>query len=296
MQSLQAASAAAGSAATRRDDLAGARPPAPRAATAHCTTPSVARGRAIDDLGAEDEACGDRAAAQPRQALRAARARDQARAAPRAVRASPRARRCAGRRRAPARARHPWRRRRSRPASPAAAARCGRRAAGCAATKAYIASGPSAAPCAARHLVEVGAGAEHFLRRSARAAPCQSVRDRQHVELPFETRSHSSLMAFTGGRHSVSVAIASAMRDVDHRGSPLASSFRPGAGARAPSRCAVAPPPPPGWPPRRPAGRRAACKRWILPVAVLGRLSTNSIQRGYFQGPIVRLTCTLSSS
>ena len=37
-------------------------------------------------------------------------------------------------------------------------------------------------------------------------------------------------------------------------------------------------------------------KRWIFPVAVFGRLSTNSIQRGYFHGPIVRFTCTLSSS
>ena len=37
-------------------------------------------------------------------------------------------------------------------------------------------------------------------------------------------------------------------------------------------------------------------KRWIFPVAVFGKLSTNSIQRGYFQGPIARFTCTLSSS
>ena len=37
-------------------------------------------------------------------------------------------------------------------------------------------------------------------------------------------------------------------------------------------------------------------KRWIFPVAVFGRLSTNSIQRGYFHGPIARFTCTLSSS
>src|SRR5450830_1235555 len=37
-------------------------------------------------------------------------------------------------------------------------------------------------------------------------------------------------------------------------------------------------------------------KRWTFPVAVFGRLSTNSIQRGYFQGPIARFTCTLSSS
>jgi hypothetical protein len=29
-------------------------------------------------------------------------------------------------------------------------------------------------------------------------------------------------------------------------------------------------------------------ERWIFPVAVLGKLSINSIQRGYFQGPMAR--------
>src|SRR6185437_13786143 len=37
-------------------------------------------------------------------------------------------------------------------------------------------------------------------------------------------------------------------------------------------------------------------KRWIFPVAVFGRLSTISIQRGYFHGPIFCLTCSLSAS
>ena len=37
-------------------------------------------------------------------------------------------------------------------------------------------------------------------------------------------------------------------------------------------------------------------KRWILPVAVFGRLSTTSIQRGYFQAPIFCLTCSFSAS
>src|SRR6267142_2792298 len=36
--------------------------------------------------------------------------------------------------------------------------------------------------------------------------------------------------------------------------------------------------------------------RWIFPVAVLGRLSTTSIQRGYFHGPIFCLTCSFSAS
>ena len=36
-------------------------------------------------------------------------------------------------------------------------------------------------------------------------------------------------------------------------------------------------------------------KRWILPVAVFGRPSTNSIQRGYFHTPIRSFTCVLSS-
>ena len=40
---------------------------------------------------------------------------------------------------------------------------------------------------------------------------------------------------------------------------------------------------PPIQPPR-------SLKRWILPVAVFGRLSTNSIQRGYFHVPIRPLT------
>src|SRR5438552_2875102 len=37
-------------------------------------------------------------------------------------------------------------------------------------------------------------------------------------------------------------------------------------------------------------------KRWIFPVAVFGKLSTTSIQRGYFHGPIFCLTCCFSAS
>ena len=37
-------------------------------------------------------------------------------------------------------------------------------------------------------------------------------------------------------------------------------------------------------------------KRWIFPVAVFGKLSTSSIQRGYFHGPIFALTCSFSAS
>src|ERR1700727_2213988 len=36
--------------------------------------------------------------------------------------------------------------------------------------------------------------------------------------------------------------------------------------------------------------------RWIFPVAVFGKLSTTSIQRGYFHGPIFCLTCSFSAS
>ncbi len=51
------------------------------------------------------------------------------------------------------------------------------------------------------------------------------------------------------------------------------------------------------WPPPlRLIALSRSMKRWIFPVAVFGRLSTNSIQRGYFQGPMLRFTCTLSSS
>src|SRR6195952_4754127 len=35
---------------------------------------------------------------------------------------------------------------------------------------------------------------------------------------------------------------------------------------------------------------------WIFPVAVFGKLSTTSIQRGYFHGPIFCLTCSFSAS
>src|SRR4029078_5094878 len=37
-------------------------------------------------------------------------------------------------------------------------------------------------------------------------------------------------------------------------------------------------------------------KRGIFPVAALGSLSTTSIQRGYFQGPIFCLTCSFNAS
>src|SRR5690242_11303264 len=37
-------------------------------------------------------------------------------------------------------------------------------------------------------------------------------------------------------------------------------------------------------------------KRWILPVAVFGRLSSTSIQRGYFHGPTVVFTCSRKAS
>src|SRR3954447_15845452 len=37
-------------------------------------------------------------------------------------------------------------------------------------------------------------------------------------------------------------------------------------------------------------------KRWIFPVAVFGKASTTSTQRGYFQAPILCLTCSLSAS
>src|SRR5579871_601071 len=37
-------------------------------------------------------------------------------------------------------------------------------------------------------------------------------------------------------------------------------------------------------------------KRCIFPVAVFGSSSTNSIQRGYFQGPMLRLTWALRPS
>src|SRR3954454_13806341 len=37
-------------------------------------------------------------------------------------------------------------------------------------------------------------------------------------------------------------------------------------------------------------------KRWIFPVAVIGKESTTSIQRGYFHGPIFCLTCSFSDS
>src|SRR3954452_11075630 len=37
-------------------------------------------------------------------------------------------------------------------------------------------------------------------------------------------------------------------------------------------------------------------KRWIFPVAVIGKESTTSIQRGYFHGPIFCLTCSFSVS
>ena len=36
--------------------------------------------------------------------------------------------------------------------------------------------------------------------------------------------------------------------------------------------------------------------RWIFPVAVFGRPSTNSIQRGYFHTPIRCFTCSFNSS
>src|SRR6202021_4254523 len=35
---------------------------------------------------------------------------------------------------------------------------------------------------------------------------------------------------------------------------------------------------------------------WIFPVAVFGKESTTSIQRGYFHGPILALTCSFSAS
>ena len=44
------------------------------------------------------------------------------------------------------------------------------------------------------------------------------------------------------------------------------------------------------------AARSRSLKRWILPVEVFGSASTNSIQRGYFHGPTVRLTCVLRPS
>src|SRR5262249_11784279 len=37
-------------------------------------------------------------------------------------------------------------------------------------------------------------------------------------------------------------------------------------------------------------------KRWIFPVAVFGRLSSTSIQRGYFHGPTVVFTCSRSAA
>src|SRR5438045_4185034 len=36
--------------------------------------------------------------------------------------------------------------------------------------------------------------------------------------------------------------------------------------------------------------------RWIFPVAVFGKDSTTSIQRGYFHGPIFCLTCSFNAS
>ena len=85
--------------------------------------------RAVDDFGAENEARGDRPAAQSRQPLRSAGAGNQSEARLGQADLGLERRRCADRRRAPVRARRPWRRRRSRPASPAAAARSGRRGA-----------------------------------------------------------------------------------------------------------------------------------------------------------------------